>query len=333
MSFNLRNRSLLTMSDLNQAELLYLLDLAHDLKRAKYSKIEQQHLKGKNIALIFEKPSTRTRCAFEVACFDQGANVSELDPSGSQMGRKETIADTARVLGRLYDGIEYRGTEQKIVETLAHYAGVPVYNGLTAESHPTQVLADLMTMREYSDKPLHDVSFCFIGDCRFNIANSLLVGGCTMGMDVRLTGPKQYLPDTELTAAAYNRAWESGATLTITEDLSVAVKNVDFIYTDVWVSMGESSDLWAERIKLLQPYQVTAALMRSTGNPHSKFMHCLPAFHNPDTQIGQQIFEQFGLEAMEVTDAVFESPASIVFDQAENRMHTIKALLVATLGD
>ena len=297
MSFNLRNRSLLTMLDLNQAELLYLLDLAHDLKRAKYSKIEQQHLKGKNIALIFEKPSTRTRCAFEIACFDQGANVSYLDPSGSQLGRKETIADTARVLGRLYDGIEYRGTEQTAVETLARHAGVPVYNGLTTASHPTQVLADLMTM------------------------------------DVRLTGPKQYLPDAELAAIAYSRAWESGATLTITEDLSAAVKNADFIYTDVWVSMGEPSDIWAERIKLLQPYQVTAALMISTGNPRTKFMHCLPAFHNPDTQIGKQIFEQFGLEAMEVTDAVFESLASIVFDQAENRMHTIKALLVATLGD
>jgi ornithine carbamoyltransferase len=333
MSFNLRNRSLLTMFDLNQSELLYLLDLAHDLKRAKYSKTEQQHLKGKNIALIFEKPSTRTRCAFEVACFDQGANVSYLDSSGSQMGHKETIQDTARVLGRLYDGIEYRGSEQAIVETLAQYAGVPVYNGLTAESHPTQVLADLMTMREHSDKPLHDVSFCFIGDCRFNMANSLLIGGCTMGMDVRLSGPEQYLPDAELEAIAHDLAKQSGATLTITKDLQEAIKGVDFIYTDVWVSMGESSEIWAERIKLLQPYQVTPSLMRATGNPQTKFMHCLPSFHNRDTQIGNQIYQQFGLEAMEVTDAVFESSASIVFDQAENRMHTIKALLVATLGD
>jgi ornithine carbamoyltransferase len=333
MSFNLRNRSLLTMLDLNQSELLYLLDLAHDLKCAKYSKTEQQHLKGKNIALIFEKPSTRTRCAFEVACFDQGANVSYLDPSGSQMGHKETIQDTARVLGRLYDGIEYRGSEQVIVETLAQYAGVPVYNGLTAESHPTQVLADLMTMREHSDKPLHDVAFCFVGDCRFNMAHSLLIGGCTMGLDVRLSGPKQYLPDAEIVTIAHDRAEQSGATLTMTENLEQAVKNVDFIYTDVWVSMGEPSDVWAERIKLLQPYQVTSALLRATGNPRTKFMHCLPSFHNHNTTIGNQIFEQFGLEAMEVTDEVFESPASIVFDQAENRMHTIKALLVATLGD
>ncbi|NJN86407.1 MAG: ornithine carbamoyltransferase [Leptolyngbyaceae cyanobacterium SL_7_1] len=333
MSFNLRNRSLLTMLDLNQSELLYLLDLAHDLKRAKYSKTEQQHLKGKNIALIFEKPSTRTRCAFEVACFDQGANVSYLDPSGSQMGHKETIQDTARVLGRLYDGIEYRGSEQAIVEILAQHAGVPVYNGLTAESHPTQVLADLMTMREHSDKPLHDVSFCFVGDCRFNMANSLLIGGCTMGMDVRLSGPKQFLPDAEIEAIARDRATQSGATLTVTENLAKAVKNADFIYTDVWVSMGEPNEIWAERIALLQPYQVTLSLMKTTGNPRTKFLHCLPAFHNRDTKIGNQIYEQFGLEAMEVTDEVFESAASIVFDQAENRMHTIKALLVATLGE
>ena len=249
------------------------------------------------------------------------------------MGRKETIQDTARVLGRLYDGIEYRGSGQVIVETLAEYAGVPVYNGLTAESHPTQVLADLMTMREHSDKPLHDVSFCFIGDCRFNMANSLLIGGCTMGMDVRLCGPKPYLPDVELEAIARDRAQASGAKLTVTDDLQAAVKSVDFIYTDVWVSMGEPSEVWAERIKLLKPYQVTASLMAATGNPRTQFMHCLPSFHNCDTQIGHQIFEQFGLEAMEVTDEVFESPASIVFDQAENRMHTIKALLVATLGD
>lgn len=330
---NLHDRSLLTMLDLNQSELLYLLDLAHHLKRAKNSKTEQQHLKGKNIALIFEKPSTRTRCAFEVACFDQGANVSYLDPAGSQMGHKETIQDTARVLGRLYDGIEYRGSRQAVVETLAQYAGVPIYNGLTAESHPTQVLADLMTMREHSEKPLHEVSFCFIGDCRFNMANSLLIGGCLMGMDVRLSGPAPFLPDPELAAIAHTQATQSGATLTITENLLAAVKNVDFIYTDVWVSMGEPNEVWAERINFLSPYQVTQSLMNATGNPHTKFMHCLPSFHNRNTKIGRQIFEQFGLEAMEVTDEVFESPASIVFDQAENRMHTIKALLVATLGD
>ncbi|NJN56260.1 MAG: ornithine carbamoyltransferase [Leptolyngbyaceae cyanobacterium SL_5_9] len=333
MSLNLRNRSLLTIADLNPSELLYLLDLAHDLKRAKYSKTEQQHLKGKNIALIFEKPSTRTRCAFEVACFDQGANVSYLEPSGSQMGHKETIQDTARVLGRLYDGIEYRGSGQTVVETLAKYAGVPVYNGLTAESHPTQVLADLMTMREYSDKPLHDISFCFVGDCRFNMANSLLIGGCTMGMDVRLSGPKQYLPDAEIETLARDRAKQFGASLMVTENLLEAVKDVDFIYTDVWVSMGEPSDVWVERIQLLKPYQVTSLLLNATGNPRTKFMHCLPAFHNRNTTIGSQIFQQFGLEAMEVTDEVFESSTSIVFDQAENRMHTIKALLVATLGD
>lgn len=333
MSFNLRNRSLLKVSDLNRRELLDLLDLARDLKRAKYSKTEQQHLKGKNIALIFEKSSTRTRCAFEVACFDQGANVSYLDPTGSQLGHKETIQDTARVLGRLYDGIEYRGFDQAMIEALAKYAGVPVYNGLTDESHPTQILADFLTMQEHSDKSLHDISFCFVGDCRFNMANSLMIGGCLLGMDVRLASPGVFAPEPEMVAIAQQQAEESGATLTMTDDVQAAVKDVDFIYTDVWVSMGEPDTVWQERIRLLKPYQVNQALMNATGNPRTQFMHCLPAFHNSETKIGKQMFEQYGLEAMEVTDQVFESDASIVFDQAENRMHTIKAVLVATLGD
>lgn len=342
MSFNLRNRSLLKVEDLSRKELLYLLDLARDLKRAKYSRTEQQHLKGKNIALIFEKSSTRTRCAFEVACFDQGANVSYLDPSGSQIGHKETIKDTARVLGRLYDGIEYRGFDQSIVEELAQYAGVPIYNGLTDESHPTQILADFLTMQEHSDKPLHDISFCFVGDCRFNMANSLMIGGCLLGMDVRLASPQAFSPNAEEVAIsasrnsvgiAQQRAARSGANLTITNDVQAAVRGVDFIYTDVWVSMGEPDAVWEERVRLLKPYQVNQSLMEATGNPRTQFLHCLPSFHNINTKIGKQIFEKYGIEEMEVTDEVFESEASIVFDQAENRMHTIKALLVATLGD
>ncbi len=333
MSFNLRNHSLLKVSDLNRKELMYLLDLARDVKRAKYSKTEQQHLKGKNIALIFEKPSTRTRCAFEVACFDQGANVSYLDSSGSQIGHKETIKDTARVLGRMYDGIEYRGFGQSIVEELAKYAGVPVYNGLTDEFHPTQILADFLTMQEHSDKPLHDTSFCFVGDCRFNMANSLMIGGCLLGMDVRLASPKAFKPSADMVEVAQQRLKKTGAKLMITDDVQAAVKGVDFIYTDVWVSMGEPDAVWEERIKLLKPFQVNQALMDATGNPRTQFLHCLPSFHNSDTKVGKQIFEKYGLEEMEVTDQVFESDASIVFDQAENRLHTIKALLVATLGD
>lgn len=333
MSFNLRNRSLLKISDFNRRELLYLLDLARDLKRAKYSRTEQQHLKGKNIALIFEKPSTRTRCAFEVACFDQGANVSYLDPSGSQIGHKETIKDTARVLGRLYDGIEYRGFNQSMVEELANDAGVPVYNGLTDEAHPTQILADFLTMQEHSDKPLHQVSFCFVGDCRFNMANSLMIGGCLLGMDVRLAGPAAFAPDADTVALARQEAEQSGAKLLITDDIQAAINGVDFIYTDVWVSMGEPAEVWQERVRLLKPYQVNQDLMNATGNPYTQFMHCLPAFHNAETKVGQQIFEQYGIAEMEVTNQVFESEASIVFDQAENRMHTIKAVLVATLGD
>jgi ornithine carbamoyltransferase len=314
MSFNLRNRSLLQMRDLNRRELLYLLDLAQDLKRAKYSRTEQQHLKGKNIVLIFEKPSTRTRCSFEVACFDQGANVSYLDTAGSQIGHKESIQDTARVLGRMYDGIEYRGFAQNTVEQLAQYSGVPVYNGLTNESHPTQVLADFMTMREHSDKPLHDISFCFLGDCRFNMANSLMIGGCTMGMDVRLTGPTAYLPAEDEVAIAQQLAAKSDAKLTITADPLEAVKGVDFIYTDVWVSMGEPDAVWEERLKLLKPYQVNHRLMIATDNPRTQFLHCLPSLHNTQTSLGKQIFERYGIEEMEVTDEVFESDASIVFD-------------------
>jgi ornithine carbamoyltransferase len=333
MTFNLRNRSLLDILDFNRRELIYLLDLARDLKRAKYSKTEQHHLRGKNIVLIFEKSSTRTRCSFEVACFDQGANVSYLDPTGSQIGHKESTKDTARVLGRMYDGIEYRGFDQDTVEQLAQYSGVPVYNGLTNESHPTQVLADFLTMREHSDKPLHDISFCFLGDCRFNMANSLMLGGCTLGMDVRLAGPKAYFPGEEVVSIAQQRATQSGAKLTITDDPVAAVKGVDFIYTDVWVSMGEADSVWEERLRLFKPYQVNRALMVATGNPRTQFMHCLPSFHNTETKIGKQIFEKYGVEEMEVTDEVFESEASIVFDQAENRMHTIKAVLVATLGD
>lgn len=333
MACNLRNRSLLKITDLNRQELLCLLDLARDLKRAKYSRTEQQHLKGKNIALIFEKPSTRTRCAFEVACFDQGANVSYLDPSSSQIGHKETIKDTARVLGRLYDGIEYRGFNQAIVEELAHYAAVPVYNGLTDESHPTQILADFLTMQEHNAKPLHEISVCFVGDCRFNMANSLMLGGCLLGMDIRLASPPAFAPDQTIITAARQQAAKSGARLLITEDIQAAVKGVDFIYTDVWVSMGEPDQVWAERLRLLKPYQVNSTLMAATGNPRTQFLHCLPAFHNTQTKIGHQIFEQYGLEAMEVTDQVFESEASLVFDQAENRMHTIKAVLIATLGD
>ncbi|MEM9904819.1 MAG: ornithine carbamoyltransferase [Cyanobacteria bacterium P01_D01_bin.44] len=333
MSFNLHHRSLLKMLDLSQRELLDLLDLAAELKQNKYAKTEQPYLKGKNIVLIFEKPSTRTRCSFEVACFDQGAQVSYLDTAGSQIGRKESIRDTARVLGRLYDGIEYRGAAQDTVEQLAQYSGVPVYNGLTDEAHPTQVLADFMTMREHSDKPLHDISFCFLGDCRFNMANSLMLGGCLMGMNVRLAGPTAYLPHEDEVEIAQQRATQSGAKLTITEDPLDAVKGVDFIYTDVWVSMGESDAVWEERLKRLKPYQVNHSLMSATGNPQTHFLHCLPAFHNSHTTVGKQIFEKYGLEEMEVTDEVFESDASIVFSQAENRMHTIKALLVATLRD
>ncbi len=334
MSFNLRNRSLLTVQDYTQQEFKYLLDLARDLKRAKYARTEQEHLKGKEICLIFEKTSTRTRCAFEVACHDQGANVTYLDPSGSQIGHKESFKDTARVLGRMFDAIEYRGASQSGVETLAKYAGVPVYNGLTDEYHPTQMLADVMTMREHSDKPIHSIKYAYIGDTRSNMGHSLMIVGCLMGMDVRICGPKSLWPSDESVKIARELEAKYGARLTITDDPRAAVDGVDFIHTDVWVSMGEPKEVWKERIALLTPYQVNAALMKATGNPHVRFMHCLPAFHDTETKLGKQIAEEYGISnGLEVTDDVFESEWNVAFDQAENRLHTIKSILVATLGD
>ena len=332
MAFNLRNRHFLKLLDFTPQEIGFLLDLAVDLKKAKYAGLEQQRLKGKNIALIFEKSSTRTRCAFEVAAYDQGAHVTYLGPSGSQMGAKESMKDTARVLGRMYDGIEYRGFGQEIVEELAQYAGVPVWNGLTNEYHPTQVLADFQTMIEHSDKPLRQVSFAYLGDARNNMGNSLLVGAAKMGMDFRSVAPAAVQPHKELVSQAQKIAEDTGAKISITDDLVKGVKGCDFLCTDVWVSMGEPEEVWKERIEMLQPYQVNAAAMEQTGNPDVKFLHCLPAFHNRETQIGEAIYQKFGLEAMEVTDEIFESPASIAFGEAENRIHTIKAVMVATLG-
>jgi len=334
MSFNLRNRSLLTVQDYTQREFQYLLDLARDLKRAKYSGTEQEHLKGKEIVLIFEKTSTRTRCAFEVACHDQGAHVTYLDPAGSQIGHKESFKDTARVLGRMFDAIEYRGASQTGVEQLARYAGVPVYNGLTDEYHPTQMLADVMTMREHSDRPVHSIKYAYVGDTRSNMGHSLMIAGCLMGMDVRIAGPRKLWPSDEFVSIARDLEKRYGATLTITDDPAAAVKDVDFIHTDVWVSMGEPKEVWAERIELLTPFQVNAALMKASGNPRVRFMHCLPAFHDTETKVGKDIAEKFGIrDGLEVTDEVFESEANVAFEQAENRLHTIKALLVATLGE
>ncbi len=333
MAYNLRNRSFLKLLDFTPKEIQYLLDLARDLKRAKYAGCEQPRLKGKNIALIFEKTSTRTRCAFEVAAYDQGAHVTYLGPSGSQIGIKESMKDTARVLGRMFDGIEYRGFAQKTVEELAEYAGVPVWNGLTNEFHPTQILADFLTMSEHVDKPLNQVSYAYLGDARFNMGNSLLVGGAKMGMDVRIVAPKALQPAAELVAQCQAIAKETGARITITDNVDEGVKGCDFIYTDVWVSMGEPAEVWKERINLLKPYQVNASLMARTGNPACKFMHCLPAYHNLETQVGRDVNAQFGLDGIEVTEDVFEGKNSIVFDEAENRMHTIKAVMVATLGD
>ncbi len=332
MAFNLKNRNFLKLLDFSTQEINYLLELSETLKKAKYAGTEQQMLKGKNIALIFEKASTRTRCAFEVAAFDQGAHVTYLGPSGSQIGQKETMKDTARVLGRMYDGIEYRGFGQKIVEELAQHAGVPVWNGLTNEFHPTQILADFLTMKEHSDKPLSQIKFCYLGDARNNMGNSLMVGAAILGMDFRAAAPKQCQPSDELQQQCSEIAKKSGAKILITEDVAEAVKDCDFLYTDVWVSMGEPDEVWAERIELLKPYQVNAEAMKLTGNPNVKFLHCLPAFHNRDTKVGEEIYQKFGLEAMEVTEEVFESEASVVFDQAENRLHTIKAVMVATLG-
>ena len=332
MAIDLRNRHFLKLLDFSPEEIRDLLQRSADLKKAKKSGVEEQHLRGKNIALIFEKTSTRTRCAFEVAAYDQGARVTYLDPTGSQLGKKESIRDTARVLGRMYHGIEYRGFEQARVEELAKYAGVPVWNGLTNEFHPTQALADLFTMREHSDKPLRQVAFAFLGDGRNNVANSLLVGAAKMGMDCRVVAPVALQPKSELLAAVRGVARESGARITITDDVRKGVAGCDFLYTDVWVSMGEPDAVWEERIRLLAPYQVNRAVMEMTGNPQAGFLHCLPAFHDRQTEIGEAIYQKFGLDAMEVTDAVFESPASIVFDQAENRLHTIKAVMVATLN-
>lgn len=331
MAFNLKGRSYLKIADFSQREMLYLLDLARDLKRAKYARAEQPSLTGKNICLIFEKTSTRTRCAFEVAAYDQGANITYLDPSGSQIGHKESMKDTARVLGRMFDGIEFRGAGQDMVETLSEYAGVPVYNGLTDDWHPTQMLADMQTMIEHADKPRKDIVYAYSGDCRSNMGNSLLMLGAIMGCDVRMVSPKETQPHDDVRALAMERAEKTGARVTITDDTS-AVEGADFIHTDVWVSMGEPKEVWAERIKLLSPYQVNMDLMKKTGNPAVKFMHCLPAFHNLETKVGQDIHEQFGITEMEVTEEVFESDMNIAFEQAENRMHTIKAILVATLG-
>jgi ornithine carbamoyltransferase len=332
MAFNLKNRNFLKLQDFTPQEIKFLLKLSQDLKTAKYTGTEQPKLKGKNIALIFEKSSTRTRCAFEVAAHDQGAHVTYLGPSGSQIGHKESMKDTARVLGRMYDGIEYRGFGQDIVEELGKYAGVPVWNGLTDEFHPTQILADFLTMMEHSDKPLNGISYAYLGDARNNMANSLLVGGAKMGMDVRIVGPSSLQPDAELVKQCEEIAKETGAKITITYDVTEGVKGSDFVYTDVWVSMGEPDNVWKERIELLKPYQVNARTMELTGNKDCKFLHCLPAFHNRETKIGEEIYQKFGLDGMEVTEDVFESDASVVFDQAENRMHTIKAIMVATLG-
>jgi ornithine carbamoyltransferase len=331
MSVNLKNRSFLKLLDFSPEEIKHLLSLSASLKASKKAGNERQMLKGKNIALIFEKTSTRTRCAFEVAAYDQGAHVTYLGPSGSQIGSKESMKDTARVLGRMFDGIEYRGFGQAIVEELGKYAGVPVWNGLTDEFHPTQILADFLTMQEHCTKPLHKVKYCYLGDARNNMGNSLMVGAAKMGMDFRAAAPVKCQPDEKLVAICRKIASETGGSITITSDVEKAVKDVDFLYTDVWVSMGEPESVWEERIQLLLPYQVNAEVVRKTGNKDVKFLHCLPANHNTETKVGKDIYKKFGIEAMEVTDEVFESEASIVFDEAENRMHTIKAVIVATL--
>ena len=333
MAFNLRHRSFVKLLDFTPKELKFLLKLSADLKAAKYGGYEVPTLAKKNIALIFEKSSTRTRTAFEVAAYDQGAHVTYLGPSGTQIGHKESMKDTARVLGRSYDGIEYRGFAQATVETLAEYAGVPVWNGLTNEFHPTQILADVLTMMEHSYKNLPEISFCYMGDARNNMGNSLMVGGVKLGMDVRLCAPKAQQPDDALVETCRAIASETGARLTLTEDVAEGVKGADYLYTDVWVSMGEADSVWEERIKLLKPYQINATAMALTGNPNTKVMHCLPAFHNRETTVGEKMYQKFGMDGMEVTEEVFESEASIVFDEAENRLHTIKAIMVATLGD
>jgi len=333
MAYNLRNRNFLKELDFTPEELKFLLKLSADLKAAKYGGYEQQKLKGKNIALIFEKTSTRTRCAFEVAAYDQGAHVTYLGPSGSQIGVKESMKDTARVLGRMFDGIEYRGFGQELVETLGEFAGVPVWNGLTDEFHPTQMICDILTMMEHCNKHLNEIAYCYLGDARSNMGNSMMVIGCKLGMDVRLCSSKALWPADELIKTCREIAKETGARLTLTENVAEGVKGVDYLYTDVWVSMGEAKEIWDERIKLLKPYQVNMDVVKKTGNPKVKFMHCLPAYHNRDTKVGEEVFQQSGMESLEVTEEVFESELSIVFAQAENRMHTIKAIMVATLGD
>ena len=333
MAFNLRNRNFLKLLDFSTKEIQFLLELSAELKKAKYAGTEQKKLQGKNIALIFEKSSTRTRCAFEVAAFDQGAQVSYIGPSGSQIGHKESMKDTARVLGRMYDGIEYRGFGQSIVEELGTYAGVPVWNGLTDEFHPTQILADFLTMKEHGrGKQLHDMTFAYLGDARNNMGNSLMVGAAKMGMDIRLVAPKAFWPEEALVATCQEIARQTGAKITLTENVEEGVKGCDFLYTDVWVSMGESAESWDERVALMTPYQINMDVIKQTGNPHVKFMHCLPAFHNDETTVGKEVAENYGMKGLEVTEEVFESEYSIVFDEAENRMHTIKAVMVATLG-
>jgi ornithine carbamoyltransferase len=329
---DLHGKHLLKLADFSPEEISYLVELAAELKAAKREEREEQKLVGKEIVLIFEKDSTRTRCAFEVAAYDQGAHVTFIGPSGSHMGHKETVKDTARVLGRMYDAIEFRGFDQTAVEELAKWAGVPIYNGLTDEWHPTQILADFLTFKEHIPKPLDEVVFCYLGDARFNMADSYLIGGAKLGMDVRIASPKSLWPRDEIVELARSIAAETGATITITDNVPEAVRGADVLLTDVWVSMGEPDEVWAERIELLKPYQVNAKTLELTDNPDVKFMHCLPAFHNTDTQVGKEIFEKFGMEALEVTEDVFESPASLVFDEAENRLHTIKAVMVATLG-
>lgn len=333
MAFNIRNRHFLTLLDFTPKEIKHMIDMAAELKKAKYAGTEQPRLTGKNVALIFEKSSTRTRCAFEVAAYDQGAKVTYLGPSGSHIGQKESMKDTARVLGRMYDGIEYRGYGQSIVQELADYAGVPVWNGLTTEYHPTQILADFLTIQEHSDKPLSEVKFAYLGDAQNNMGNSLMIGAAKMGMDIRLVGPKDLMPKSDLVEKCQEIAKETGAKITLTSDVKEGVKGCDFLYTDVWVSMGEPAEVWKERIELLKPYQVNKAAMEATGNPACKFMHCLPAFHNEETSVGKDVAEKFGMSELEVTEEVFESANSIVFDEAENRIHTIKAVMVLTLGD
>ncbi|WP_105685190.1 ornithine carbamoyltransferase [Cronobacter dublinensis] len=334
MTINLKNRNFLKLLDYSPAEIQYLIDLAMQLKADKKAGREKKTLVGKNIALIFEKTSTRTRCAFEVGAFDQGAQVTYIGPSGSQIGHKESMKDTARVLGRMYDGIEYRGYGQEIVEELGAFAGVPVWNGLTNEFHPTQILADLMTMLEHAPgKTLREIRFAYLGDARNNMGNSLMVGAAKMGMEIRLVAPKAFWPEAALVEQCRAIAADTGARIILTEHVDEGVDGVDFLYTDVWVSMGEPKEAWAERVALMKPYQINLAVINATGNPNVKFMHCLPAFHNEHTTVGRDIEAAYGLKGLEVTDEVFESPCSIVFDEAENRMHTIKAVMVATLGE